>query len=240
VRSIAEQDVEQLGGAWSVLVRQRNDHERLEELLQRIPLTEGEDQQELLNRVSRLVFSHAFAEESVLWPALRRAVPDGDAVTERVEREHQEITERVAELERTPPGDPRRGALIEQVTDLLRNDVRDEEDELLPRLQDALDARQLRRLGVAWEAVRRTAPTRTHPIVSRRPPGNVLAALPLSAIDRVRDAVDHASRRATPGARGRLQAVSRGLAAAARSVEHLPPMRRGEHASTHVGGRGEA
>jgi hemerythrin superfamily protein len=240
VKSIAEQDVEQLGGAWSVLVRQRNDHERLEGLLQRIRVSAGEDQQELLNRVSRLVFSHAFAEEAVLWPALRRAVPDGDAVTEQVEREHQDITELVAELDRTPLHGPGREPLIEQVVALLRKDVRDEEDELLPRLQDALDASELRRLGVVWEAVRRTAPTRAHPIVSRRPPGNVLAALPLSAIDRLRDAVDRAGRRATPGTRRRLQAAGRGLAAVARSVEHLPPMRRGEPASTHAGGRGEA
>ena len=40
----------------------------------------------------------------------------------------------------------------------------------------ALDASALRRLGVAWEAVRRTAPTRTHPIVSRRPPGTPCSA----------------------------------------------------------------
>ena len=36
------------------------------------------------------------------------------------------------------------------------------------------------RLGLAWEAVRRTAPTRPQPLVSRRPPGNALAALPLT------------------------------------------------------------
>jgi hypothetical protein len=44
-------------------------------LLRLLPQTQGEERRELLNRISRLVFSHAFAEEAVLWPALRRHLP---------------------------------------------------------------------------------------------------------------------------------------------------------------------
>lgn len=76
--------------------------------------------------------------------------------------------------------------------EVLGEDVRDEEDVLLPRLQEAVAPAQLRRLGVAWETVRRTAPTRPHPVVARRPPGNVAAAVPLAMIDRLRDGVDYA------------------------------------------------
>ncbi|MFD4990228.1 hypothetical protein [Streptomyces sp. NPDC058374] len=70
---------------------------------------------------------------------------------------------------------------------LIREDIRDEEDELLPWLQDALGPAWLRRLGAAWEAVRRSAPTHPHPAVPRRPPGNALLGVPLSGYDRVRD-----------------------------------------------------
>ncbi|MCQ0003138.1 hypothetical protein [Streptomyces sudanensis] len=54
-------------------------------------------------------------------------------------------------------------------------------------MQESLDTARLRRLGSAWEAVRRTAPTRPHPAVPRRPPANALLGVPLSALDRVRD-----------------------------------------------------
>lgn len=80
--------------------------------------------------------------------------------------------------------------MLDRLATVLREDVRDEEDELLPRLQDALDVRRLRLLGVAWETVRRMAPTRPHPVVSRRPPGNTLAAFPLTVLDRSRDALE--------------------------------------------------
>src|SRR4051794_39989431 len=136
MRSLADQSAQELGGPLSVLARQKADHVRLERLLDELSCSNGEPQQELLNRIGRLVFSHAFAEEAVLWPALRRALPDGEELTARVEEEHQQITGLMSDLERSRPGDPGRSELIERSVALLRQDVRDEEDELLPRLQD--------------------------------------------------------------------------------------------------------
>lgn len=54
--SIAHQSIEELGGAASVLVRQRRDHERLDELLRRVRVTADTEQDEVLMRVCRLVF----------------------------------------------------------------------------------------------------------------------------------------------------------------------------------------
>lgn len=193
MRSLAAQSRTELGGTWSVLTRQKTDHVALDAMLHEVSDAAPPEQREVLHRIYRLVFPHAFAEESVLWPVMRRVLPDGEELTLRVEEEHQQINQLVAELERTSPFDPGRPALIARLVELLREDVRDEEDLLLPRLQERLTLGQLRWLGVAWTAVRRTAPTRTHPVVSRRPPGNVLAALPLSILDRCRDALERAA-----------------------------------------------
>lgn len=140
----------------------------------------------------------------------------------------------MAALEHTAFDDPKRPQLIERTVAMLRQDVRDEEDLLLPRLQDAVDTRTLRRLGVGWEVVRRTAPTRTHPIVSRRPPGQTLAALPLSVTDRLRDGLDHAARRVPPPVRPALVSASKGFGAVARQIEQLPLLRRGEQPETRL------
>jgi hypothetical protein len=121
---------------------------------------------------------------------IRRVLRDGHALTLQVEQEHQAINVLVTRLEGLEHGSPERGQVIARLVELLRQDVRDEEDELLPRLQGKLTGAQLRALGIAWEAVRWIAPTRAHPIVARRPPGNWLSALPLAVIDRLRDATD--------------------------------------------------
>jgi hemerythrin superfamily protein len=233
--SIASMSVAELGGPNSVLVRQRDDHVRLDALLKQVRRTRGAEQDEVLTKVCRLVFTHAFAEEAVLWPAARKALPDGEELTLEIEQEHQEINELTTALERSRHTDPGRPELLERMFTLLDSDVRDEEDELFPRLRAALDDRQLRRLGVAWEAVRRIAPTRAHPVVARRPPGNVVAALPLSLIDRSRDNLDRVARRAPEPLATGSRMASRGLAAVAGVVEHIPPLTKGEDPSTHSG-----
>ncbi|MDQ0797940.1 hemerythrin domain-containing protein [Streptomyces sp. B1I3] len=187
--SISDQSVRQLGGGGSVLVRQRRDHAELDRLMKLHESGEGapDQRQRRLEAIVRLTFSHAFAEEVVLWPVLRRLSPDGHELTSRVEKEHQEINDLIAEMERMGPGDPKHEETVRRAFSLIRQDVRDEEDLLLPRLQQSLTIRRLRRLGAAWESVRRTAPTHPHPAVPRRPPGNAVLGVPLSAFDRARD-----------------------------------------------------
>ena len=233
MKSIATQTEAELGGTWSILVRQKRDHVVLDGLLEELERARLNEHPELLNRIYRLVFPHAFAEEAVLWPTLRKVLPDGEQLTLAVEREHQQINELVARLDSMRLEDPDRDDVIASLAKLLREDVRDEEDSLLPRLQDAVDDKELRRLGMLWEAVRRTAPTRSHPVVARRPPGNVLSALPLSALDRSRDALDWSARR-TVKLRPAFAGASGALAGGARRLEHLRALRRGERPETRA------
>ncbi|MCL7427178.1 hemerythrin domain-containing protein [Streptomyces sp. YS415] len=187
--TIKDQTMEQLGGPGSVLARQRRDHAEMDRLMDRYQtLPDGEDRERVLQTTVQLVFSHAFAEETVLWPAVRRSVPGGDELTSRVEEEHQQINHLVADIERLGPGSPEREEKVRRVFALIRQDIRDEEDLVLPRLQEALPAAQLRRLGTAWDTVRRSAPTHPHPVIPRRPPGNAVLGVPLSLYDRMRDA----------------------------------------------------
>jgi hemerythrin superfamily protein len=227
-RSIAHQTVDELGGPGSVLARQRADHVELDRLLHELDGTTGAAQEEVLQRIDRLVFSHAFAEETVLWPVLRRVLPDGDALTLQVEREHQEVNELVSALEADGPDDPRRPARLARLVEVLREDVRDEEDVLFPRLQEAVSAEELRRLGRRWELMRRLSPTRPHPTVSRRPPGNALSGLPLTVLDRTRDLVDAGVRRAPEPLVPVAAALSKGLASLAGLVERVPLSRTGD------------
>jgi hypothetical protein len=235
--SVADQDEAQLGGPASVLVRQKRDHVRLDRLLHELDDSSGADQRRLLIRIYRLVFPHAFAEEAVLWPAIRRVLPDGDALTLQVEEEHQEVNELVTRLEAADLDPSERRHLLDRLVAVLREDVRDEEDTLLPGLQERLSDRELRRLGITWEAVRRTAPTRPHPVVSRRPPGNVAAALPLTVLDNLRDLCEVAGPRLPRGAAPAVSRTSKALARAAGRVERLGIMRRGERPSTSADDR---
>jgi hemerythrin superfamily protein len=173
--------MEELGGRTSILARQRADHARLDRLMARARQTAeagGIAHQVALRAVARLVFTHAFAEEAVLFPAARRVLPEGDPLTLRIETDHQEVDELVTRLDRSSSTGPEHRELMERTFAVLDHDVRTEEDELLPRLQQLLGTKKLRLIGWQWELVRRISPTRPHPVVSRRPPGQILSALP--------------------------------------------------------------
>jgi hypothetical protein len=234
-RTIADQTVAQLGGRTSILARQRADHERLDRLMDRARATrdqEGTEHAAVLRALTRLVFTHAFAEEAVLFPAARRVLPEGDPLTLHIESAHQQVDELVTRLDGSSARDPGHAELLERTFAVLDEDVRSEEDELLPRLQELLSPRELRVLGVQWELVRRISPTRAHPVVSRRPPGQTLSALPLTVLDRSRDNLQRLDE-ATSGRRGPvLAAADRGLATAAGAVEQFPVFRRGERPET--------
>ena len=75
MQSIAGQSGGELGGPISVLYRQRRDHVRLAGYLEALSRSTGTEQQRVLLSIYRLVFPHAFAEEAVLWPVIRRVLP---------------------------------------------------------------------------------------------------------------------------------------------------------------------
>lgn len=232
--SIADQSVAEMGGRLSVLSLQRRDHIALDRLLGELAERHGAARGPTMLAIQRLVFPHAFAEESVLWPVIRRKVPNGEALTLQNEKEHQAINELFVRLETLHPGTRDHDAVLDQILPLLRADVRDEEDALLPGLQAQLSPGQMRLLGMAWETVRRIAPTRPHPFVARRPPGNVLAALPLTLLDRSRDRIAAGLLDRPEAAMPIRRLLSTALARAARAMEQMPGLASGEDPATRI------
>ncbi|MCW2899307.1 MAG: Hemerythrin cation binding domain protein [Streptosporangiaceae bacterium] len=80
------------------------------------------------------------------------------------------------ELEMLPLDQRRRAPRLSQLLEVLRQDVRDEEDVLFPLLlQENLHPRRLPWLAASVSSLARwISPTRLHPRVARRPPGNAL------------------------------------------------------------------
>ena len=91
---------------------------------------------------------------------------------------------------------------------------------------------ELRRVGRQWELVRRISPTRPHPVVSRRPPGQVLSALPLTVLDRARDLLQKLDEVTHCRFTAPVSTADRLLATAAGAVERIPVLQWGERPET--------
>ncbi|SEN07173.1 Hemerythrin HHE cation binding domain-containing protein [Stigmatella aurantiaca] len=170
----------------SIVVLQKRDHAELDRLLERYEADAPAGRRETFRKIVNLVTTHAFAEEEVLFPAARRALGVGEHITAEIESEHQRINELLKEMEPLVPGDTAFEQRVSELFPLLRLDVRNEEDRLLGALERALDEKALRRIGVAWLLAKKAAPNRGHPAIPRRPPGNLLAGIPLFFVDRLR------------------------------------------------------
>ncbi|WP_432534491.1 hemerythrin domain-containing protein [Kineococcus arenarius] len=193
LRSVAEQSEEERGGPGSILSRQSRDHADLDALMRAYDDEPDADARgRVVAELAERALRHAFAEETVLFPAYRQHLPEqGEELTRHIEGDHQQVNELLVQLQDADPRSPDYDATVRRAFEVIRHDAHDEEDDLLPRLQRVATEEELRAIGAAWEVQRRTAPTRPHPKVPRRPPGNALAAVPLAVTDRVKDAAEH-------------------------------------------------
>ncbi|WP_432522869.1 hemerythrin domain-containing protein [Kineococcus sp. SYSU DK006] len=223
LRSVADQSEEERGGPGSILSRQSRDHAELDALMRSYDAAGSPAERgRIVAQVGERALRHAFAEETVLFPAYRKFLAgDDDELTRHIEGDHQSVNDALEQLQRADPSSADYDATVRHAFEVIRHDAHDEEDDLLPRLQQAVGVEQLRAIGAAWEVQRRTSPTRPHPRIPREPPGNVLAGIPLAVSDRVKDAVDHA----LPVGTGRRRAAPAVLLATA--VVLLVRLRRG-------------
>jgi hemerythrin superfamily protein len=178
----------------------KKDHDTVERLFRR--WEEGppgpDGQRDLVQTIIRELSVHAAIEEQVLYPVMRRALPDGDRLVEEALEEHKEAKEVLAELDRKGPEDADFVSNVSSLIRDVRHHVEEEEGEMLPKLESSLSEEDLEDLGTKLDAARDGAPTRPHPHAPSTPPANVAAGMVTGVVDRARDA---AREGATEGAK---------------------------------------
>ena len=188
----------------NALIVLKQDHNNVEELFERFEHLDREnvaEKRHVVDKITEHLAIHAAIEEQVFYPAVRAASEDAaDVVLEGLE-EHHVVKWTLSELEGLPPSDERFDAKVRVLIESVRHHVEEEENELFPKVRDALTNEQLEEMGEALERAKQTAPTRPHPRQPDQPPLNVLLGLPMAVLDRVvttgKDAVDKVLNRAS-------------------------------------------
>ena len=182
----------------------KKDHAAVERLFKQFERAErggkAAEQRRVVRELTRELSIHAVVEEQLVYPALRRAGEE-DEVLEALE-EHHLVKLTLAELEGMTARDERYRAKVAVLTENVRHHVKEEERELLPRLEKSMSAPDLKRLGAAIETLKKVAPTRPHPAAPDTPPGNFVAGAMSSIVDRSKDALRDLADRGEARARG--------------------------------------
>lgn len=145
--------------------------------------------EDLVNQLVR----HEIAEEEIVFPEARKAVPDGDSVVDARIAEQSEAEELLSKMEKGGANDPKFAAHLTQLREAVLAHATSEEKTLFEPMARSVDSERLDKLGNRYEMAKKTAPTHPHPHAPDTPPGN-MALGPIAAMaDRVRDAIRKAS-----------------------------------------------
>jgi hemerythrin superfamily protein len=165
----------------------KQQHEEIKQLFRRVHDASGKPREEAFISLRRLLAVHETAEEGIVHPAARRALPNGSVVVDARLQEENEAKKVLAKLESMNVDSTE---FINQFTLLERSvlaHAKAEETEEFSQLGNALDQSQLERMRKAAEFAEKMAPTRPHPGIESAT-ANMLAGPFASMLDRARDA----------------------------------------------------
>lgn len=170
----------------------KNDHKTVEKLFKQFEKAgDGATvtKRKLVDQIIRELSIHAEIEEQIFYPAVRAAeVPEGkDMVLESLE-EHLVAKRLLADLEKMDPTHERFDAKVTVLIENIRHHVEEEEEDLFPEVREVLKRKILGDLGDTMEKAKDVVATHPHPHSPDEPPGNIVAGLATSVLDRVRDA----------------------------------------------------
>lgn len=176
------------------------DHREVEQLFKQFEkLTERaqKSMKKIVTKMIRDLAIHSAVEEMLFYPAVRTAglkadtragEAASDLVLESLE-EHHIVKWTLSELEKMDPEDERYCAKVEVLIESVRHHIEEEEGDLFPKARKLLGEEVLDELGQRMEKAKKLVPTRPHPRSPDTPPGNMVAGLMASMMDRTKDMV---------------------------------------------------
>lgn len=170
----------------------KSDHQKVEKLFKQFEKAgpnAHKTKRDLVDQIIRELSIHAEIEEQIFYPAVRAAeVPEGtDMVLESLE-EHLAAKRLLADLEKLDPEHERFDAKVTVLIEMIRHHVEEEEEDLFPAVREVLKRKILGEMGDSMEQAKKVVATHPHPHSPDEPPGNIVAGLAASIIDRARDA----------------------------------------------------
>jgi hemerythrin superfamily protein len=113
---------------------------------------------QLVDQMIKELTTHAYIEETVFYPAARKAAPDTtDHVLESIE-EHHVVVWMLSELARMDPADERFTAKVTVLIENVRHHVKEEEQDWFPQVRKAMGTKDLRQLAEELAAAKSRAP----------------------------------------------------------------------------------
>jgi hemerythrin superfamily protein len=165
-----------------------HDHREVEEMFAEFDrATDPQERRTIADKVIIELVRHSEAEEQAVYPAMRKALPDGDKLVDHEIAEHSKAEEIMKQLDGMDPGDAKFGGLMGQLQSAITEHVKEEETEAFPQFRQHVSQDQLDKLATLVAGLKKIVPTHPHPKAPDHPPFNALLGPGAGLLDRVRD-----------------------------------------------------
>ncbi|MFH8800781.1 hemerythrin domain-containing protein [Streptomyces sp. NPDC017936] len=168
-----------------LLMRQHGD---IRNLFDEVERSEGEERRAAFRRLVRLLAVHETAEEEVVHPFARRALPGGEQVVEDRLAEERAAKETLSALDDMDTDDPEFLPRLRALRTDVQEHARAEERYEFTHIRRSTDVTNLAAMAKAVKAAEALAPTRPHPGVESGA-ANVALGPVAALMDRTKDAV---------------------------------------------------
>ncbi|WP_371502834.1 hemerythrin domain-containing protein [Kitasatospora sp. NBC_00374] len=145
------------------IVLLKEDHKEVRRLFRAFEGTDEDAREVKADLVSRIVEAltvHTYIENEVMYPTVRKLVPDlGRDILESLE-EHHVADLLCAELDVMGPDDERFDAKATVLIETVGHHIQEEEQDWFPKVREALGRKELQEIGARMLELRSTAPRR--------------------------------------------------------------------------------
>ncbi|HEY4016618.1 MAG TPA: hemerythrin domain-containing protein [Polyangiaceae bacterium] len=166
----------------------KSQHEEVKRMLERVAMARSTHRSEAFVALRRMLAIHETAEEEIVHPAARRALPHGEAIVEKRLHEENEGKRALAELESLDVDSPAFVTKFHVFQGKVLAHAASEESEEFEQLANVLDAEKLERMRKAVAFAESMAPTRPHAGIEGQV-ANMLVGPFAAMVDRARDAI---------------------------------------------------
>ena len=170
----------------------KEQHNEVKALFDNVIAASGERRAKAFFALRRTLAVHETAEEEIVHPAARRAIPGGPQIVDARLREENAAKKVLTELETLDVDSPEFDTKIRNLKARVVAHAEAEERDELSRLGDNLEPARLERMKKAVELAETFAPTRPHAGMESAT-ANILAGPFAAMVDRSRDALSKKS-----------------------------------------------
>jgi hemerythrin superfamily protein len=176
-----------------IVDRLLSDHQQVKQMFSRMEQGGTSMAREMFWELTNELVRHEVAEEEIVYPVVRKTLPDGDRVADERIKEQSEAEELLKQMEKAGADDASFPANFQKLHQAVLQHAEKEEQTVFGPMRGAVDIEEREKLGSRYEKAKASAPTHPHPSAPDTPPGNVALGPVAALVDRARDAMHKAS-----------------------------------------------